>query len=120
MAKFRSRLWDQPPTRRLRPRYVAWLAYYPFRVYFRAGDRLLFEVWWRYAPLMARLEEAVGVNSAERLAARHAAAPAVVQGEAQRPEGIALDRGRAPGLHSRIPVAYLSASSTAAPSGRGD
>lgn len=68
MSAFRSRLWDQPPVRRLRPRYAAWLAYYPVRVYLRAGDRLLFELWWRYAPWMARLEEYVGVNSAERFA----------------------------------------------------
>lgn len=72
---YRSSLWreDRPPVRRLRPRF-SWMAWYwPFRVYLRWGDWLLFQIWWLYAPWMARLEEAVGVNSADTLGARYSA-----------------------------------------------
>jgi hypothetical protein len=33
-----------------------WLAYYPFRLYFRLGDWLLFQWWWYSRPFMWALE----------------------------------------------------------------
>lgn len=53
---YRSRFADAPRPRVVRARFAPWLAYYPFRLYFRAGDWLLFQWWWHSRPVMWALE----------------------------------------------------------------
>jgi hypothetical protein len=53
---YRSRFAEPPRPRRPRRFLDPWLAYYPIRLYFRAGDWLLFQWWWHSRPFMWALE----------------------------------------------------------------
>lgn len=53
------------------PRRLWTIPWWPLRLYLHVGDRLLFLLWWHTVPVLWRLEEAAGVNSAAILAARH-------------------------------------------------